>query len=134
MINKGEKMNIINGMNLYSLKGSVVKKEVKKETCVEKQVDIQTKKDDKGETKIEARDILSYMAQQSISMRVEVKPAIGKCNFADTSEYCSISNIMQDFEEQMSAGLQALEDEFSSLNLSEDAKLKIMLKTMELNM
>lgn len=122
-------MELIGGINLYSLRSAQMKKELKKETLGDKEekktVDI-TKK-----TEIAPNDVLSFMASQAVSMKVDVTQTLKVTKCADTTEYQRISDMMKEFEAEVEYGLKTFDGEFPNIKISEDSKMKLVLNSLE---
>ena len=125
-------MKMINNIAMYTLTSSVVKKEIKTET-IETEQQVKEEKTTKTlETKnLPAQDVLAYMANQAMCMRVDFKPTINTKNFVDTNQYNRISEIMKDFEKQFEEGMRTIDEEFLGKKLSQKAKQKIVLNSFD---
>lgn len=124
-------MGLINGISMYSLQGAKIRKEQKSRLGVEEQT--QTITETKTQTKeVKADDVFGYMANQSLSMRVDVQKTIKVCKFANSEQYQHIGDMMKEFEAEIESGLQTLKDDFPNLNISDKAKMKLVLNSMEL--
>lgn len=124
-------MGLINGISMYSLQGAKIRKEQKSRLGVEEQT--QTITETKTQTKeVKADDVFGYMANQSLSMRVDVQKTIKVCKFANSEQYQRIGDMMKEFEAEIESGLQTLKDDFPNLNISDKAKMKLVLNSMEL--
>jgi hypothetical protein len=128
-------MDLINGISLYSASCSEVRKKLK-ET-----MGITTEENKVTETKtmnatsdLKAKDVLDFMANQSITVKAEIQKQL-KVNSqyninCSSDEYTRISNSMKNFEQAYELGLQTLNTDFASLNLSDNFKNKVVLKSL----
>lgn len=124
-------MGLIGGINLYSMQSAQVQKKLKESLGVEEQVTTKTEVKAQKNTEMNAQDVLNFMANQSVSLKVDVKKTIKVCHIASGEQYERISNMMKDFEARVESGLQTLGGEFPNLNLSENAKMKIVLNSLD---
>ncbi len=126
-------MGLINGISMYSLQGAKIRKEQKSRLGVEEQTQTITETKTQSQTKeVKADDVFGYMANQSLSMRVDVQKTIKVCKFANSEQYQRIGDMMKEFEAEIESGLQTLKDDFPNLNISDKAKMKLVLNSMEL--
>lgn len=122
-------MDLIGGINLYTLKGAQMRKSLKEETTG---VQEQTKTfNTEKKCELAADDVLKYMANQSVSMQIDVKQTLKTERIVDKDPYSKIADMMKDFEEQVESGMKLLNGEFPNLKISEDSKLKLVLSSME---
>ena len=126
-------MGLINGISMYSLQGAKIRKEQKSRLGVEEQTQTTTESKTQTQTKeVKADDVFGYMANQSLSMRVDVQKTIKVCKFANSEQYQRIGDMMKEFEAEIESGLQTLQEDFPNLNISDKAKMKLVLNSMEL--
>jgi len=125
-------MDLIGGIGLYSLQNMQVRKKLKESMGGEQQTTVQqniTQSQTKSE--VSAQDVFNYMANQSLSLKVDVKKTINVCKFVDNQQYERISSMMKDFETTVETGMQTFNGEFPNLNLSDNSKLKLVLNSLD---
>ncbi|MCR5261283.1 MAG: hypothetical protein K6C94_05540 [Candidatus Gastranaerophilales bacterium] len=127
-------MDFLNGINLYALQSGQVQKTLKKTLCGDEEITEKTEAKAKQTTEMSSKEIFDFMANQASMLKIDVKKTVEikkLTNTVSTEEYQRIGNIMKDFENSMEQGLQMLDSDFSNLNLSENAKMKIALKSID---
>ncbi len=124
-------MDLINGINLYSMQSAKIRKELKTTMGAAEQTEV-VKHSTKTETKeLPAKDVLGFMANQSVSMKIDVKQTLKVGKFVDCDRYQRISNMMKEFETEVENGLSTFSSEFPNLNVSEDTKMNLVLNSLE---
>ncbi len=122
-------MDLIGGINLYSMRSSQIRKELKEKLGVTEQTQTQQKTETQ-KNEMPASDVLNFMANQSVSMQVDVKcTGVGK--LAASDQYRRIETMMKEFEAEVESGLQTFNGEFPNLNISESSKLNVVLNSLE---
>lgn len=127
-------MDLLNSINLYSMQSAQINKTVKKSLCNGEEITEKTEIKAQNTNEMSAKDILDFMANQSNIMKVDVSKTVQirkLTNKVSAEEYERISNIMKDFEANVEEGLLALDGDFPDLNLSENAKMKLVLNSMD---
>ncbi len=129
MINKETRMDLIGGINLYSMRSSQITKELKERLGVTEQTQT-TETTQTTNKEIASKDILNFMANQSVSMRIDVKcQNVGK--ITANEEYQRIEKMMKEFETGVDSGLQTFNGEFPNLSISDGSKMKVVLNSLE---
>ena len=124
-------MDLINGINLYSMQSAKIRKELKTTMGAAEQTEV-VKHSTKTETKeLPAKDVLGFMANQSVSMKIDVEQTLKVGKFVDCDRYRRISNMMKEFETEVENGLSTFSSEFPNLNVSEDTKMNLVLNSLE---
>lgn len=124
-------MDLINGINLYSMQSAKIRKELKTTMGAAEQTEV-VKHSTKTETKeLPAKDVLGFMANQSVSMKIDVKQTLKVGKFVDCDQYQRISNMMKEFETEVENGLLTFSSEFPNLNVSDDTKMNLVLNSLE---
>lgn len=124
-------MDLINGINLYSMQSAKIRKELKTTMGAAEQTEV-VKHTTKTETKeMPAKDVLGFMANQSVSMKIDVKQTLKVGKFVDCDQYQRISNMMKEFETEVENGLATFSSEFPNLNVSDDTKMNLVLNSLE---
>lgn len=124
-------MDLINGINLYSMQSAKIRKELKTTMGAAEQTEV-VKHSTKTETKeLPAKDVLGFMANQSVSMKIDVKQTLKVGKFVDCDRYQRISNMMKEFETEVENGLLTFSSEFPNLNVSDDTKMNLVLNSLE---
>lgn len=77
------------------------------------------------QTPVSADEVLSFMAQSAIS----VKPttAIDPSKYVDSESAARIAGFMADFEDKVAEGLAAFDQEFAGVDISDSAKMAVVL-------
>ena len=127
-------MDLLSGINLYSLQNAQMRKSLKKSLTADAQVTEQTEVKAQQKTKLSAREIFDYMANQSVSVKIDVTKKIQVNAVADAQQYERIGNFMKDFEQNVENSLQMLNNDFGQTNLSDSAKMKIVLRAVDKTM
>ena len=123
-------MDLMNGINLYTLKSTYIKKVTKKETLGGEQENKTIQKTQ--HTKETApNNILDFMENQCISVKADVKKTLKVCKITDSSQYQRISDMMKDFESEVESGLVTFNGEFPNIKISEESKMKFVLNSLE---
>ena len=124
-------MDLINGINLYSMQSAKIRKKLKTTMGAAEQTEV-VKHSTKTETKeLPAKDVLGFMANQSVSMKIDVEQTLKVGKFVDCDRYQRISNMMKEFETEVENGLSTFSSEFPNLNVSEDTKMNLVLNSLE---
>ena len=98
-------MDLINGINLYSMQSAKIRKELKTTMGAAEQTEV-VKHSTKTETKeLPAKDVLGFMANQSVSVKIDVEQTLKVGKFVDCDRYQRISNMMKEFETEVENGL-----------------------------
>ena len=111
---------------MYNLK---VKKTENKQTEVAEEN--LTKNVNSENKQISANDVLTFMANQSACMKPEFHKTINVTKFVNKEQYDRIGNMMREFEASVENGLRTLEGEFPNKRISQNAKLTIVLNSLE---
>lgn len=111
----------INGPNGYGAPPS--KKENEKE--VQKETQVQA-----AETKtVDAEKVFTYLSASAAS--VVPQKTINPATYVDEASVARIESLMAGFEDKVAEGLKAFDAEFASMNVSEGAKMNVVLKQIE---
>lgn len=127
-------MDFLNGINLYSLQSGQVKQTLKKTICGDEEITEKTETKAQKTNQISSKEIFDFMAQQASILKIDVKKTVQikkLTNSISADEYQRIGNIMKDFENSMEQGLQMIDNEFGNMNLSDNTKMKIALKSID---
>lgn len=123
-------MDLIGGINLYSMRGAQMRKALKEETLGETE-QTQTIQKSKTTSEMAPTDVLSFMANQSVSMKIDVTQTLKVCKYVDGEQYQRISGLMKEFEAEVESGLQTFNGEFPNIKISEDSKMNLILNSLE---
>lgn len=127
-------MDLLSGINLYSMQSGQVNKILKKTLCNGEEITEKTEINAQKTNQMSSKDILGFMANQAVAMKVDVSKTIQikkLTSSVSAEEYERIGNMMKDFENNIEQGLQTLNGEFPDLKLSENSKLKLVLQSMD---
>ena len=127
-------MDFLNGINLYSLQSGQVQKTLKKTLCGDEEVTEKTEAKAQNTTQMSSKEVFDFMANQASMFKIDVKKTVEikkLTNSVSAEEYRRIGNIMKDFENSMAQGMELLDEDFADMNLSDNAKMKIALKSMD---
>lgn len=76
------------------------------------------------QTPISADEVLSFMAQSAVS----VKPAtVDPAKYVNKESADRIAGFMADFEDKVAEGLAAFDQEFAGVDISDSAKMAVVL-------
>ena len=79
-------MDLINGINLYSMQSAKIRKELKTTMGAAEQTEV-VKHSTKTETKeLPAKDVLGFMANQSVSVKIDVEQTLKVGKFVDYND------------------------------------------------
>ncbi|MBQ2645604.1 hypothetical protein IJG14_08555 [bacterium] len=127
-------MDLLNSINLYTMQSSKITNNLKKSLCENEEIIEKTEIKTQKNTEMQANDVLNFMANQSVSMNINISKTI-KINkilsTTSTEQYNRIGNFMKDFENTFEEGLDILNTDFTNLNLSENTKANIALKSID---
>lgn len=93
------------------------------------------KENDKGkdsvsnfkQTPVSADDVLSYMAQSAVSVTPAKTASVDPSKYVDNESAARIAGFMADFEDKVASGLAAFDKEFGDTNISDSAKMAVVL-------
>lgn len=77
---------------------------------------------------VKAEDVLSYMAQ---SASVAAPRTLDTTKYVDKASEQRIAGFMANFEDKVAEGLKAFDQEFAGVNVSDSAKMAVVLKQVE---
>ncbi len=120
----------MNGINLYTLRSTYIKKVTKKETLGGEQEN-KTIEITKNTKETAPNNILDFMENQCISVRADVTKTLKICKITQSNQYQRISEMMKDFEAEVESGLSTFNLEFPNIKISEDSKMKVVLNSLE---
>lgn len=126
-------MDLINGISLYSMRCSEVRKKLKETMGITEETKITQSQTINPTSDLKAKDVLDFMANQSLTIKAEVQKTI-KTTYTlpstDTEIYARIAKSMKNFENAYETGLTTIEEDFSNMNLPSEIKSKIVLKSI----
>lgn len=77
---------------------------------------------------VKADDVLSYMAQSAVSVAPKT---VDTSKYVDKESEKRIAGFMADFEDKVAEGLKAFDKEFAGVDVSDSAKMAVVLKQVE---
>jgi len=80
------------------------------------------------ESKVSADDVLNYMAQSAISVKPAAAKTVDPSKYVDDASAARIAGFMADFEDKVSTGLKSFDKEFAGADVSDSAKMAVVLK------
>ncbi len=126
-------MDLINGISLYSMRCSEVRKKLKETMGITEETKITQSQTINPTSDLKAKDVLDFMVNQSLTIKAEVQKTIKttyKIPTVDTDTYTRIAKSMKNFENAYETGLTTIEEDFSNINLPSEIKSKIVLKSI----
>lgn len=125
-------MDLVNGISLYSMRCADVRRKLKETMGISEEQKVSQTQTMNATSDLKAKDVLDFMANQSLTIKAEVQKTI-KTTYSvptDTETYSRIANSMKNFENAYSLGLETLDSEFADLNIPSEMKSKIVLKSI----
>ena len=127
-------MDLLNGINLYLLQSGQVQRTLKKTICGDEEITEKTEVKAQKSSQLPANEVLNFMANQASMLKVDVSKSVQVKKIItniSSEEYERIGNIMKDFEENIENGMNAINSDFSEMNLSDNSKMKLLLQSMD---
>lgn len=110
---------VINGSAGYGTKSKAEKEETKEtETAAAATSEKST---------VSADDVLNYLAQSAVSVTAASTKKVDPSQYVDEESAARIAGFMADFEDKVASGLQNFDKEFQGVNISDSAKMAVVL-------
>lgn len=125
-------MDLLNGISLYSMRCADVRRKLKETMGISEESKVPQTQTMSATSDLKAKDVLDFMANQSLTIKAEVQKTI-KTTYSvptDTESYSRIANSMKNFEEAYSMGMATLDADFADMNLPAEVKSKVVLKSI----
>lgn len=125
-------MDLVNGISLYSMRCADVRRKLKETMGISEEKKVPQTQTMNATSDLKAKDVLDFMANQSLTIKAEVQKTI-KTTYSvptDTETYSRIANSMKNFENVYSLGMETLDGDFADLNIPSEIKSKIVLKSI----
>lgn len=125
-------MDLLNGISLYSMRCADVRRKLKETMGISEKSKVTQTQTMNATSDLKAKDVLDFMANQSLTIKAEVQKTIKTTYFVptDTESYSRIANSMKNFEEAYSMGMATLDADFADMNLPTEVKSKVVLKSI----
>lgn len=81
--------------------------------------------------KVDADKVLDYLAAGAASVVPTGKKTVDPSKYVDAQSEARIAAFMSSFEDKVAEGLKAFDAEFAGLNISDGAKMAVVLKQVE---
>lgn len=126
-------MDLVNGISLYSIRCAEVRKKLKETMGITEEPKVTQTQNINATSDLKAKDVLDFMANQSLTIKAEVKKTIKttyKIPSSDTDTYIRIANSIKNFEDTYNTGMATLDGDFADFNIPSEIKSKIVLKSI----
>lgn len=114
----------VNTQGIGNAYGFSAKPKAGKEEAKEAEVNVNGEK-----APLSADQVLTFMAQSAVS--VTPQKTIDPSKYVDSESAARIAGFMADFEDKVAEGLKAFDQEFTGVNISDSAKMSIVLAGIE---
>lgn len=80
------------------------------------------------QSKVSADDVLNYMAQSAVLAKPVAAKTVDPSKYVDDESAARIAGFMADFEDKVANGLKSFDKEFEGADVSDSAKMAVVLK------
>lgn len=113
----------VNPQGINSASGFGAKPKAKEEEATEK---TEESKVNNAQSALPADTVLNYMAQSAVSV-TPATPSIDTSKYVDKESAARIAGFVSSFEDKVVEGLAAFNKEFAGVDISDSAKLAVVL-------
>lgn len=80
------------------------------------------------QSKVSADDVFKFMAQSAVSVKPAAAKTVDPSKYVDEESAARIAGFMADFEDKVAVGLKSFDKEFEGADVSDSAKMAVVLK------